>query len=251
MPAFDNEVLRLHLERAAQAFPGPDYYAVLAWVHDIVHPRSYVEIGIREGESLRAASPETICVGIDPEPMVKGTVSPATRVFAETSDGFFTRHDLADVMGMPAFDLAFIDGLHLWEQALRDFIHLERYARPQSVVMLHDCLPLDAVSSARTRTTHFYSGDVWKLTACLRRERPELAMVTVRTGPTGLTLVSGLDRSSRLLGDAFDRLVADYTPLDYEDYERHPEWMPPSIANDRGAVEHWLKTRCQLGDRGP
>jgi hypothetical protein len=252
MPAFDDALLQRHLAQAAAAFPGPDYYVVLGWVHELLRPRNYVEIGIREGASLRAARPETLCVGIDPAPALKGTLPTCTRVFAETSDAFFADHDLAEVLGAPSFDLAFIDGLHLWEQALRDFIHLERFARPDSVVMLHDCLPLDEVSAERVRTTHFYSGDVWKLAACLRRHRPELAMVTVRAGPTGLTLVTGLDPSSPTLGPAFDRLVAEYGAIGFEDYKRHPEWMPEAIANEQKEVDGWLLARTQVfGALGP
>ena len=155
------------------------------------------------------------------------------------------------MLGAPTFDLAFIDGLHLWEQALRDFIHLERFARPDSVVMLHDCLPLDEVSAERVRTTHFYSGDVWKLAACLRRHRPELAMVTVRAGPTGLTLVTGLQPSSEKLASGFDGLVAEYAAIGFADYERHPEWMPESIGNLPQEVESWLLSRTQVFAPGP
>jgi Methyltransferase domain len=252
MPDFDDALLQRHLEQAAAAFPGPDYYAVLAWVHQFLRPRNYVEVGIREGASLRAALPETLCIGIDPQPALQGTLPSRTRIFAETSNAFFAEHDLAVVLGAPSFDLAFIDGLHLWEQALRDFIHLERFAGPKSVVMLHDCLPLDEVSSERVRTTHFYSGDVWKLAACLRRHRPELAMATVRAGPTGLTLVTGLDRHSQTLASGFERLVADYGAIGFQDYQRHPEWMPETIGNDWEAVQRWVLAQTQaVGEGGP
>jgi hypothetical protein len=66
-------------------------------------------------------------------------------------------------MESPRFSLAFIDGLHLFEQAFLDFIALEKFARPGSVIMIHDCLPLNRVTADRTRTTDFYTGDVWKL----------------------------------------------------------------------------------------
>jgi hypothetical protein len=55
-----------------------------------------------------------------------------------TCDSFFASYDLAEVLRAKNFLLAFIDGLHLFEQALLDFIHLERFASRQSIIMIHD-----------------------------------------------------------------------------------------------------------------
>jgi hypothetical protein len=40
-----------------------------------------------------------------------------------TSDQFFGGSSPETVLGTSGFELAFIDGLHLFEQALRGFIH--------------------------------------------------------------------------------------------------------------------------------
>jgi hypothetical protein len=90
-------------------------------------------------------------------------------------------------------ELAFIDGLHRFEQVLRDFINVERHSTAGTVVLLHDCLPLDGETASREHTTDFYFGDVWKAALVLRRLRPALEMITVRTAPTGLCLGRGLD----------------------------------------------------------
>src|ERR1051326_9082596 len=139
----------LHEQRLAQVarlFPGPDYYTVLGWIHEILKPANYIEIGVRRGTSLRLKWPETVGIGIDPEPVLDQAPPPTTQLFATTSDEFFQRHRLPELINAPCFVLAFIDGLHLFEQALRDFINLERYAGPGSVILIHDCLPLDEVS---------------------------------------------------------------------------------------------------------
>ena len=158
-----------------------------------------------------------------------------------TSDAFFESYNLAEVLEKPNFSLAFIDGLHLFEQAYSDFAHLEQFAGPESVIVLHDCLPLDRITSDRTRTTQFYSGDVWKLARCLKEQRPDLRMITVPTPPTGLCLVTRLNRESRDLRQRQDEYVARYAGLSFDDYRNEPDCMPDMIVNNFAAIQSWLK----------
>lgn len=102
---------------------GDDYFALLAQIHTHLRPRTYVEIGVFKGESLRLALSTTQAIGIDPEPRLMAPPGPTQRVFAETSDRFFATHDLAAELGGLPVDLAFIDGMHHFEFALRDFIN--------------------------------------------------------------------------------------------------------------------------------
>jgi Methyltransferase domain len=241
---YDDDLLRVHLEQAAVRLPGPDYYTVLRWIHEILRPETYIEIGVRRGDSLRAALQQCLCVAVDPVPL-DAAVSPKVHVFEMTSDSFFESHNVAEVLGVPCFSLAFIDGLHLFEQALRDFIYLERFASRKSIIMLHDCMPLDRITSDRTRSTHFYSGDVWKLAMCLKTHRRELGVVMVRTAPSGLCLVGHLDSGSRTLAEHYDELVAQYVPMDFDDYQRHPEQMPNSVDNSFEAVSSCINDLLQ------
>ena len=50
-------------------------------------------------------------------------------------------------------DFAFIDGMHLFEFALRDFMNLERHCTPQSVIMVHDCYPTEREHAEREPQT--------------------------------------------------------------------------------------------------
>ena len=234
------EPKQAHVESAKRALPGPGYRAVLVWIHRALKPSSYLEIGVNKGESLRAARPETICVGIDPMPMLDTPPDARTRLFRMTSDEFFASQHLPQLLGRDHFSLAFIDGLHLFEQALLDFIHLERFAGKDSVIILHDCLPLDSATSDRTRTTEFYSGDVWKLALCLRETRPDLQMVIVPTAPTGLCIVSGLDPASTVLEREYERCLAAYLSLTFDDYRTRASHMPPAIANTKAAVMSYV-----------
>src|SRR5438034_3091673 len=105
---------------------GEDYFQVLQRIHGHLRPRTYIEIGVEAGKSLRLVLPGTVALGVDPEPAVAFPLPPNVRVFAETSDDFFARHDVrAELGGLPV-DLALIDGMHHFEFALRDFMNLER-----------------------------------------------------------------------------------------------------------------------------
>ncbi len=238
--AVELEPKHAHLLHAKHALPGPVYLAVLVWIHRVLQPASYVEIGVSRGESLRTARPGTSCVAIDPAPMIDKPVAAATHVFGMTSDDFFATRHLPEVLDRDSFSLAFIDGAHVFEQALRDFIHLERFAGRESIVLLHDCLPLDSTTSARSRTTEFYSGDVWKLALCLREARPDLRMAIVPTPPTGLCIVSGLDRTSTVLERHYDEWVDRYIRLTFDDYRARRAQMPPAIPNTKRAVMSYV-----------
>jgi hypothetical protein len=172
-----------HDEAAGHRFPGPDYLAVLAAIHRTLRPATYLEIGVLWGESLRLALPETRVLGIDPAPL---TDDP--RVYRIGSRDFFAIHNPETILQGP-IEFAFIDGEHLFEEALADFAAIERHAAPNALIAIHDTIPLNAETASRHRTTEFYTGDVWKLPLYLRLRRPDLHIVTLATAPTGLTLV--------------------------------------------------------------
>jgi hypothetical protein len=154
-------------------------------------------------------------IGIDPAPGPQSRLKPRARIFPKTSDAFFAGHDLARELGHDAVDLAFIDGMHLFEFALRDFINLEKFCAPASTILVHDTYPVDCVTAARERTTQIWSGDVWKLIICLKKYRPELRISTVDVAPTGLSLIRGLDRYSTTLGSHLNDLYEEFIPCNY------------------------------------
>ena len=208
----------LFMLAAEQEMPGGDYYDWLQCFHQWLQPSSYVEIGLGHGRSLALAGSGTRAVGIDPyqgywdKLHYVSTHGPAA-LFPLTSDDFFAKHNLAEVLGHETFDLAFIDGLHLFEQALKDFINLERYARTDSVILIHDCLPIAPVVAERERCTGFWTGDVWRIMPCLKTFRPDLKIMTIPAKPSGLGVVTNLDASSTLLADNFDEIVRYYLSL--------------------------------------
>jgi hypothetical protein len=197
------------------ALPGEDYFRVLARIHRYLRPRSYLEIGVSRGDSLANVLAETRVLGIDPAPNLARPPPANVRIYRETSDDFFAKHDPRAELGGAAVELAFIDGMHHFEYALRDFINVERACAPGSVILIHDCYPLDERTARREQITGFWSGDIWRLMLLLRTLRPDLTVRTIATPPTGLGIVLRPDPASRLLADRLEELVAEYLARDF------------------------------------
>ncbi len=188
---------RAHLRLAHLALPGPSYREVLARIHRILEPRSYVEIGVASGATLALARPPTLTIGIDPQPTIRRRLPVPARVYQLSSDTFFEQVDLGVLLSGEMLDLGFIDGLHTFEQTLRDFVNIEAFMGPHSVLVLHDCLPLDERTSVVPRRTSFWSGDSWRLIPFLMDRRPDLDLRLIAAPPTGLLIVTGLNAGSR------------------------------------------------------
>jgi hypothetical protein len=201
-------------DRLSQQHVLRDYYEALGLVHDLVRPAVYLEIGVHEGHSFHLASPTVTAVGVDPGMNLQFAAPERAQLFHRTSDAFFAE-DATGVFADAPVDLAFLDGLHHWDQTLRDFAHTEQHSDAAGCVLIHDCLPIDGETSTRERTTVVWSGDVWKVIVWLRRHRPELHITTLDVGPTGLAVVTGLDPQRRVPTD--DDLDDDLWALGYDD----------------------------------
>ena len=93
-------------------------------LHQRLQPRTYFEIGVRTGRSLTLSRVPS--VGVDPFFEVKAELHCDLHLVRTTSDEFFARPEPFAHFGQPVVDLAFIDGMHLAEFALRDFMNTER-----------------------------------------------------------------------------------------------------------------------------
>ena len=200
-----------------------DYLSVLTRLHAMLRPETYLEIGSRTGDSLRLAS--CASVAVDPEFSISEDVvgaKPSCHFFQMTSDRFFERHAPEQVLGSKV-ELAFLDGLHLAEFLLRDFMNTERACKPNSVVVMHDCLPSDILMACRNEGDDgrsrslfpgWWTGDVWKAVWALQTFRPDLRVVAIDTPPTGLVCVTNLDPGSRVLQERYGAVVAAMAKLE-------------------------------------
>lgn len=202
------------------------YLEFLREVHRRLQPRTYVEIGVREGKSLALA--QCRALGIDPAFDITAELDGDLAVVKTSSDEYFQRpNPLAPTRGQ-RFDMAFIDGLHIFEFALRDFLHIEQFCTANSLIVFDDMLPRSVDEAARDRHTKQWTGDVYGVLQVLERYRPDLSVLPVGTAPTGLLLVFGLDPANRVLSEQYDEIMAEY---------RHPDPQPvPEEVLDRLGV---------------
>jgi hypothetical protein len=215
---------RRHLASPHRGLP---YLDVLAMAHRALAPRTYLEVGSQAGNSLALATCRSIAV--DPDfrlPAGFREARPFLQTFEMGSDAFFAAHDPGAILG-GTIDFAFLDGMHLFEYLLRDFINTERHCGPGSVIALHDCIPPTSAIVSRDGSNlsppefnvmpGAWAGDVWKLLLILEAFRPELVVTVFDCPPTGLAFVSGLNPQSRALRENYDAIVARYLPLMIED----------------------------------
>jgi hypothetical protein len=202
------------------------YLEFLDRLHELLTPRTYLEVGIRNGSSLALSRCRS--VGIDPAFDLTATIAAPHELYTMTSDDYFASLGADSPFAKTPIDLAFIDGMHLFEFALKDFINVERHCTPSSVVVFDDMLPRDVDEAARERHTQAWTGDVFKLRDVLVALRPDLRLTLVDTEPTGLLIVSNLSRTNRVLPSHLSQLIETYVQPDPQRIA--PEVLDRSIA---------------------
>ena len=187
---------------------GNIYLEVLSGFHETLNPKTYLEIGVSHGDSLKFAKGRII--GVDPNPQIKDDSK--YLIYPKTSDLFFTE-DAESLFKTEKIDLAFIDGMHLFEFALRDFINIEKNAHKNSYILIHDILPRCFSEASRGRVTIDWTGDVWRLIIGLRKYRPDLNITVLDSYPTGLGVITGLNPDSEILIDNYDEIVEELSKI--------------------------------------
>ena len=135
---------------------------------------AYLEIGIEDGDTFCQVHAETK-IGVDPVPVntqIQEHLIGNSRCeyFQHTSDEFFKTFT-GDI------DVAFIDGLHTYEQSLADVENCLKFLNPGGFIVMHDCNPPNK-AAARTwkilgspntyKMKIPWCGDVWKTIVVLR-----------------------------------------------------------------------------------
>jgi hypothetical protein len=113
---------------------------------DLVAGRRYLEVGVRKGETFFGIDmPEKDAVApVFAFPEAKRN-QPGCRFFEITSDAFFSSKE-----ARRDYDVVFLDGLHTFEQILRDFCATLSSVSERPIILLDDTVPSDIYSAERS-----------------------------------------------------------------------------------------------------
>ena len=148
------------------------------------------------------------------------------RYYSMTSDDFF-KYD-PERLFTAGLDVAFLDGLHTYRQALRDVTNTLRVLKDDGIIVIHDCnprsaaeaCPADSYREARDAKpagwNGFWSGDVWKTIVYLRSVRSDLGVV-VLDFDMGIGIITRKPGSG---GRALNYQPEEIGNLDYENLEK-------------------------------
>ena len=107
--------------------------------------KKYLEIGCDQDENFSKIKVENK-VGVDP--LRGGTIR-------STSDEFFKSNN-------DKFDIIFLDGLHTYNQTIKDINNSLEHLNSNGIIIIHDCLPKKIWNQIVPRMYGHWNGDVWK-----------------------------------------------------------------------------------------
>ena len=193
----------------------------------------YLEIGVDQGKVFEIIH-GPFKIGVDPiaaAPKVLSVLDKNSIYIQKTSDDFFEQN-AKKLLGDKKIDVAFIDGLHEYQQVQRDIENTLDYLANDGVILVHDCNPWSNASAIRalsfdearmiakrdnyTDWDGGWTGDVWKSIVNLRSKRDDLEVIVLDCD-CGI----GIIRRSTKQGEMLD--IANIESLEYEDLKRNRE----------------------------
>ena len=199
--------------------------------------KTYLEIGVSRGHCFLKIKTH-IKIGVDPnflipkkEKFIMSKIRNPTNLFNKyyktESDSFFNKPP--KILSKKGIDVAFIDGLHIYEQALVDVKNTLKYLKKGGVIILHDCNPITEESAYPAKLSNdskslnlpdyvgSWCGDVWKTIVNLRSLHQELN-VFVLDCDYGLGIVTVGNPENTL-----DFSLEEIRALNYSDLEANRE----------------------------
>lgn len=159
---------------------------VIQSIIDRTGKKVFLEIGVRHGANfLKIKAQKKIAV--DPEfAMPGGTpVDDSSDFYEMNSDQFFTTQ--SNFLAQTGLDVVLVDGLHTYEQSLKDVLNCLIFLNNGGVIVMHDCNPKSESAAHPIRSEAMkmpgargtWNGDVWKTIVYLRSLRSDLNVFTL------------------------------------------------------------------------
>jgi len=163
---------------------------------------NYLEIGCDNDENFSKVIIKNK-IGVDP--LKGGTLR-------MTSDEFFRENK-------KKFDLIFLDGLHTYEQTIKDIDNSLKFINTNGVILIHDCLPKKIWNQIVPRIYGHWNGDVWK--AIVHSRTYDHADTYTCIADHGLGVVFKRKNSNPLILD-----LKNFKKLKFRDYyNNHNKYM--------------------------
>ena len=170
---------------------------------------SYLEIGCDKDQSF---SKIKINKKIGVDPISGGTIR-------DTSDNFF-------INNKEKFDIIFIDGLHHYEQVIKDINNSLDILNDNGHILIHDCLPRTIAHQAIPRYRGSWNGDVWKSIVELRT-KVDLEVFTCE-----IDFGVGVIRK-KINTNPLDIKINDFKKLKFKDYYHNNKEFMNVISYDQ------------------
>ena len=187
----------------------PSRTEIIQKIIDRKNYKDYLEIGCDNDENFSKIKVENK-IGVDP--LKGGTLR-------MTSDDFFKKNEIN-------FDVVFLDGLHTYEQTIKDINNSLKFLKKNGVILIHDCLPKKIWNQIVPRIYGHWNGDVWK------------AIVHSRTYKYADTYTCKVDHGlgvilKRKNSDRLELVKKNFKNLKFADYfNNHKKFMNPISHED-------------------
>jgi hypothetical protein len=197
---------------------------------DLYRSPAYLEIGVFQGETFRRVQ-AAHKVAVDPafqfDPAAESAATGMAEYHQTTSDQYFGKIISNDLR----FDVIYLDGLHTFEQTLRDLLNALAVLRPNGTIIIDDTIPnsyhaalsdwaLFTKMLQRTGSDdHSWMGDVYRLVYFIQTFLQQYSYATVEENH-GQTVLWRQPRP----GEALEaRNVEDIARLEYAQVATSPE----------------------------
>jgi len=187
-------------------------YDLMQHIIDKYKFTNYLEIGCDKDQTFSKINIKNK-VGVDP--ISGGTIR-------DTSDNFFVKNK-------NYFDIIFIDGLHHYDQVIKDIQNSLKILNTNGFILIHDCLPRTMAQQAVPRYRGSWNGDVWKSIVALRT-RIDLDIFTCEID-FGIAIITKKNNTKILKLN-----IDNFKNLKFKDYYyNHQEFM--NIVSYKQALE--------------